>query len=163
MISCCWFTSAVADVDEIQPAPASIGSDVPATYFGPPPSSVQPELIGPHQLLTAGTLDTEAGTITLPLYHGRIRKTGEDVWYIVTDTDDAANAAALGINHSAKLSYAEHCRGVRTAEYDRDGTLIFDYGSVDFSPERKVVAGNTVNVGAPVFPPSRPTTVRYGI
>jgi hypothetical protein len=27
--------------DEINPAPAAIGADVPATYFGPPPSSVE--------------------------------------------------------------------------------------------------------------------------
>jgi hypothetical protein len=115
---------------------------------------VEPELIGPLQLLTAGQLDTEAGTITLPLYRGELRQTGENVWYIVTDTTDQANAAALGINHSAKLAFAESCRGVRTAEYDRDATLLFDFGSVDFSPDRIVVPGNAEVATAPVFPPS---------
>lgn len=142
--------AAHAAVDEIEPAPASIGTDVPATYFGPPPSTVEPELIGPLQLLTAGQLDVNAGTITLPLYHGKLRETGEDVWYIVTDTTDAQNARALGINHSSKLQYAENCRGVRTAEYDRDGTLLFDFGSVDFSPDRVVTPGS----GSP-FPPAQ--------
>ena len=37
------------------------------------------------------------GTITLPLYRGELRETGENVWYIVTDTTDQVNAAALGI------------------------------------------------------------------
>ncbi|KAL3906731.1 MAG: hypothetical protein SGILL_009154, partial [Bacillariaceae sp.] len=60
------------DDDDVRPAPPSIGADVPVTYFGPAPSTVQPELIGPHQLLTAGVLDEDAGTITLPLYKGRM-------------------------------------------------------------------------------------------
>ena len=162
IICCCWITSAMADVEEITPAPASIGTDIPVTYFGPPPSSVEPELIGPLQLLTAGQLDLEAGTITLPLYRGKLRETGETIWYIVTDTTDRANAEALGINHSAKLSYAEHCRGVRTAEYDRDGTLLFDFGAVDFSPERVVVPGNVDNAAAPAFPPAEFTPGSVG-
>ena len=72
-------------ISEIQPSPASIGADVPATYFGTAPSTVQKELIGPYQLLKAGTLDQEAGTITLPLYKGQL-KSGEAVWYVLTDT-----------------------------------------------------------------------------
>src|SRR5690348_11634809 len=82
-----------------QPAPASIGADIPLVYFGPTPSSVQKELIGPHQLLTAGQVDTNAGTVTLPLYQGRM-KSGEKVWYILTDTNDKGNAEALGLNYS---------------------------------------------------------------
>ena len=65
-------------ITEIQPAPASIGADVPATYFGTAPSTVQKELIGPFQLLKAGKLDLEAGTITLPLYKGKMTS-GESV------------------------------------------------------------------------------------
>lgn len=157
MLGGCWLPPCLAQdrVDEVQPSPASIGTDIPATYFGPPPSSVEPELIGPHQLLTAGQLDVEAGTITLPLYRGQLRETGEPVWYIVTDTSDAAAAQALGLNHSAKLSFAEFCRGVRTGEYNRDGTLLFDFGAVDFTPERAVVSGSAVNAAAPPFPPSQ--------
>lgn len=52
------------------PAPASIGADVPLTYFGPSPSQVQKELVGPYQLLKSGVVDQEAGTVTLPLYRG---------------------------------------------------------------------------------------------
>ena len=79
------FTSGVVAINnptpitEIQPAPASIGADVPATYFGTAPSTVQKELIGPYQLLKAGTLDQEAGTLTLPLYKGQL-PSGESIW-----------------------------------------------------------------------------------
>ena len=48
-------------------ASAATGADVPATYFGPTPSTVQKELVGPLQLLTAGKLDQQAATITLPM------------------------------------------------------------------------------------------------
>src|SRR5690242_17608892 len=39
------------------PAPASIGTTVPLSYFGPPPSTQNPSLVGPEQLLKSGTLD----------------------------------------------------------------------------------------------------------
>ena len=79
------------------------GSAAPLTYFGPSPSMVQPELIGPYQLLKAGKVDLNAGTITLPLYEGHVLINGgahsssQKVWYILTDTDDKGNAAALGL------------------------------------------------------------------
>jgi len=140
--------------DEIAPAPASIGADVPATYFGPAPSQSNPRLIGPLQLLTAGTLDREAGTITLPLYRGHLG-TGEPVWYILTDTTDRENAAALGLNFSGKLQYADAEGGVavRTGRYVDEGgenILVFDQGTVDFSPARNVTPGASPNF----FPPA---------
>jgi hypothetical protein len=139
---------AIAD-DETAPAPASIGADIPLTYFGPPPSAVQPELIGPVQLLKSGTVDADAGTVTLPLYQGRMID-GKKVWYILTDTTDEANAAALGINHSSKLAYAGMCGASRTARLDADGMLVFNEGTVDFAPERKLTAGAAPNP----FPPA---------
>ena len=66
--------------DDVRPSPPSIGADIPVTYFGPPPSSVEPELIGDLQLLTAGVLDEDAGTIELPLYYGQIQDSGESVY-----------------------------------------------------------------------------------
>ena len=152
------FTSGVVAVNnptavtEIQPSPASIGADVPATYFGTAPSTVQKELIGPYQLLKAGTVDQDAGTITLPLYQGQLAS-GETVWYILTDTTDERNAAALGLNFSAKLAYAEVGKGVRRATQqliNGKTVVVFEGGKVDFSPERSVTAG-----GAPhYFPPA---------
>ncbi|MEO7244350.1 MAG: hypothetical protein ABIX12_04295 [Rubrivivax sp.] len=137
---------------EIQPAPASIGSDVPATYFGPPPSEVQKELIGPYQLLKSGPVDQDAGTITLPLYKGQLAS-GESVWYVLTDTTDVKNAAALGLNHSAKLIYADVGKGVRRASQRLIGgltTVVFEAGRVDFSPVLSV----TPNAAPNFFPPA---------
>lgn len=143
-----------AEESEIAPAPASIGADVPLTYFGPPPTTVNKNLIGPYQLLKAGTLDLEAATITLPLYQGRLEP--EDgtpaipYWYVVTDTTDHDNADALGINHSAKLDYARVGQAVRHGRYDGDGVLVTSAGRVDFAPERIVTPG----VAPALFPPT---------
>ena len=49
------------------------------TYFGPPPSEVKKELVGPVELLRAGEIDMEAGTVTLPLYRGQMTD-GTAVW-----------------------------------------------------------------------------------
>lgn len=130
--------------DDVQPAPPSIGADVPVTYFGPPPSSVQKELIGPYQLLKSGTVDINAATVTLPLYKGQLTS-GEPVWFILTDTDDAQNAAALGLNFSAKLTYSDTGKAVRPAHMEKDGSITFERGKVDFSPEHSVTPSDAPN------------------
>lgn len=141
---------AVAQDDgDVAPAPPSIGADIPLTYFGPAPSNVQRELIGPYQLLKAGTIDLDAGTITLPLYRGQL-PTGEAVWFILTDTSDQANAAALGLNFSAKLEYADVGNAVRPAHIEADGSVTFERGRVDFSPEHSLTPGEAPNQ----FPPA---------
>jgi hypothetical protein len=137
-----------ADPDEIAPAPASIGADVPLTYFGQAPSQVQKELVGPLQLLNSGTIDQDKGTITLPLYRGET-KDGKNVWYVLTDTTDKGNADALGINYSAKLAYTATGKGARTATLRKDGIVVFDQGTVDFKPVRRVEPGDAPNF----FPP----------
>lgn len=142
-------TVVVAD-DDVQPAPPSIGADVPVTYFGPAPSSVEKELIGPYQLMKSGTIDFEAGTITMPLYRGRMADDGAPVWYVVTDSSDAANAEALGINHSGKLAFADTCRGARSAELENGGDLVFQAGRVDFSPQHVVEPGDAPSFFPPV-------------
>ncbi len=139
--------------DDVAPSPPSIGADIPLTYFGPAPSDVKPELIGPYQLMKSGKLDLETGTITLPLYRGVMGK--RDVWYIVTDTTDKSNAEALGINHSPKLHYSNVGNAVRTATLITDknnkAMLSFKSGRVDFSPKRSVVPGKAPNF----FPPAK--------
>jgi len=134
---------------KIDPAAPSIGADIPLTYFGPAPNTVDKRLVGPLQLLNAGTLDKEAGTLTLPLYQGAMRD-GRLVWYILTDTTDQGNAEALGLNYAPKLNYSATGRGVRTATLTKGGILVFDQGTVDFKPERRVVAGT----GSSPFPPT---------
>ena len=134
--------------DDVAPAPPSIGADIPLTYFGPAPSTVQKELVGPLQLLRSGTIDMNESTITLPLYQGHLRGTGETVWYILTDTTDKGNADSLGINWSPKLAYS--APGARVATLLPNATLEFHSGTVDFSPEHRVTPGNSSNP----FPPS---------
>ena len=121
------------------PAPPSVGATVPLTYFGPPPSEVNPSLVGPVQLLKSGTVDAAHGTITLPLYLGHMKGSKKNVWYILTDVDDPNVAAELGLNFSAKLTFASNA--ARTANLAADGTLVFDKGTVDFSPVRNIVPG----------------------
>lgn len=139
--------------DDVAPAPPSIGADVPLTYFGPAPSDVQKELIGPYTLLKSGKLDLVASTIELPLYKGRL-ESGELVWYVVTDTTDKFNADALGINHSPKLAYTDVGRSVRQAVLENDEgrlALVFESGKVDFSPKHSVTPGDAPNF----FPPKK--------
>jgi hypothetical protein len=135
--------------DNARPAPPSIGADVPLTYFGPAPSQVQKELIGPYQLLKSGQLDADAGTIDLPLYRGQMED-GTPVWYILTDTNDKGNAEALGLNFSSKLTYANVGNAARPARLETDGTLTFLRGTVDFAPERAITPGEGENA----FPPT---------
>ena len=129
------------------PAPASTGASVPLSYFGPPPSASNPSLVGPYQLLQSGQVNTDKGTITLPLYKGYMKNGRVPVWYILTDVDDAQVATLLGLNFSAKLTNAGP--GARTANFDDTGTLIFDAGAVDFSPKRILQAGSPS-----AFPPA---------
>ena len=56
----------------------------------------------------------------------------ENVWYILTDVDDSDVAAELGLNFSAKLTFA--ATAARTANFDANNDLVFDKGTVDFSP-----------------------------
>jgi hypothetical protein len=135
------------DDDDIAPAPPSIGADIPLTYFGPAPSTTQKELVGPLQLLRSGTIDMNESTITLPLYQGHVRETGQRVWYILTDTTDKGNADALGLNWSPKL--ANSAPGARVATLLPNATLEFHSGTVDFTPEHTVTPGNSSNP----FPP----------
>ena len=136
------------DPAEVGPPSPAVGAKVPGTYFGPFPSEVQKELIGPYKLLKAAQVSADGKTATLPLYKGRLRD-GRLVWYALTDTTDKMNADALGLNFSAKLVYAERGRAVRTATLDKDSTLVFDKGAVNFAPERKIKPGKAPNA----FPP----------
>jgi len=143
--------------DDVAPAPPSIGSDIPLTYFGPAPSQVQRELIGPFQLLKSGEVDLDEGTITLPLYEGAL-KNGKTVWYILTDTTDKGNADALGLNWSPKLAYSDVGRAVREGEVIAGGVVEFEKGEVDFSPDPVLVPGEPPNY----FPPQEFSPGAFG-
>src|SRR6202047_1364441 len=120
------------------PAPPSVGTMVNLSYFGPPPSTTNQSLVGPVQLLKSGPVDVAKGTITIPLYLGHM-KNGTNVWYILSDVDDPDVAAELGLNFSAKMTFMSNA--ARTANLDQNGDLVFDKGTVDFSPVRSITAG----------------------
>jgi hypothetical protein len=113
------------------------------SYFGPSPSTVNPSLVGPVQLLNSGTVDAAHGTVTLPLYKGTVNglKKGQNntVWYILTDVSDQGVANELGLNFSTKLAFAANA--ARTGTLDASGNIVFNAGTVDFSPLRKIVPG----------------------
>jgi len=109
------------------------------------------ELVGPYTLLRSGPINVDAGLITIPLYHGTMENDPSyNVWYVIIDSTDQANAAALGINFSAKLAYANYGRATRVARFGAKAQLVFRNGKVDFSPVRSIVPGAAPNY----FPPT---------
>ncbi len=58
VLACSIVLAAPAFADDVTPPPPSVGTNVPASYFGPFPSQVDKRLVGPVQLLRSGTLDT---------------------------------------------------------------------------------------------------------
>src|ERR1700756_4199080 len=124
---------------DLFPAPPSVGASVPLSYFGPSPSTTNPSLVGPVQLLKSGTVDAANGTITLPLYKGTLKGSNKNVWYILTDVSDQGIADELGLNYSAKLGFAANA--ARTGSLDANGNIVFDKGTVNFAPQRSIVPG----------------------
>jgi hypothetical protein len=55
------------------------------------------------------------------------------------DVDDANVAAELGLNFLAKMTFMANA--ARTATLDQNGDLVFDKGTVDFSPVRSITPG----------------------
>jgi hypothetical protein len=141
---------------DLFPAPPSVGASVPLSYFGPPPSSVNRSLVGPVQLLNTGTVDAKHGTITIPLYRGRLAGTNKTIWYVLTDVSDSDVANELGLNFSTKLIYA--AQAARTGNLDSSGNVVFDKGTVNFAPKRNIVPGPA---GAE-FPPKSATPGAVG-
>jgi hypothetical protein len=123
---------------DLFPAPPSVGATVDLSYFGPPPSTVNRSLVGPVQLLNTGPVNVAAGTITIPLYLGHM-KDGKNVWYVLTDVSNSDVADELGLNFSAKLTFAS--TAARAANFDQNNDLVFDKGTVDFSPVRSITPG----------------------
>ena len=66
-------------------------------------------------LVVSGEVDLAAGTVTLPLYQGRMGS-GENVWHVLLDVSDRDTAERLGINWSGKLANVGVGRAVRDAE-----------------------------------------------
>jgi hypothetical protein len=78
-------------------------------------------------------------TATFPLYRGTSR--GRTVWFIVLDASTSDAAQRFGVNQSQKLANARGTLAVQKVTV-QNGVVDFP-ASVDFTPERHVVAGPT--------------------
>jgi hypothetical protein len=135
-------------LSEIRPAPKSIYPDQVMITAQPSPSEVDPSFLGPVLLMKSAIVDLDAGTATLPLRKGRL-ESGELVWSIMTDATDPNLASLHGVDYSPKLAYAVTGKAAREARIDKDGTIVFKSGKVDFSPVHSVTPGEAPNF----FPP----------
>lgn len=135
-------------LSEIRPAPKSIYPDQKVITAEPAPSDVNDAFLGPVLLMKSARVDLEAGTVTLPLHRGRLAS-GETVWSILTDTTDENLSKLHGVPYSPKLAYGLTGKAAREAHIEKDGTIVFASGRVDFSPEWKLTPGSAPNP----FPP----------
>jgi hypothetical protein len=87
-------------------------------------------------------------TVTLPMYSGR-GPNDEEIFYVILDSSDGKDAAALGVNHSAKLNNARNSQAVMHVTSD-GGTIRFP---------ATVTFGIDIAVDTPPFLP--PATVHY--
>lgn len=87
-------------------------------------------------LRSALSVDAAANTVTLPLFRGDVA--GQTVWYIVTDSSDAADAAARGVVHAPLLVHAGHVQAAHL-----HGDVLQFAAAPDFRAARQVVAGPT--------------------
>lgn len=90
-------------------------------------------------LKSALSLDAKAGTVTLPLLRGRSAD-GKDVWYVVTESSDRADARRRGVTWAPRLRNALGTKAVQKASV-RNGLLAFA-GTVNFRPKTVVVPGD---------------------
>lgn len=135
-------------LDEVREAPASIAPDFRTIVAQPSPSEVNPAFLGPVLLMKSGHVDLVKGTVELPLRRGKL-KTGEPVWFIITDTSDENLSNLHGVNYSPKMAYSLTGNATRRASIQKDGLFVFNSGKVDFKPARAVEPGPA---SAP-FPP----------
>ena len=99
-------------------------------------------------LALADLEDPDKANATLPMFKG-IGPDGEaDEYFIVTEAANFYVAKLLGVNYAPKLIYGRDTEGSQEVTLER-GRIKFK-GAVDFSPERKLVAGD----GPFAFPPS---------
>jgi hypothetical protein len=94
---------------------------------------------GHRTLFITSAVEHPDNTVTLPLHRG-LNRDGGEVWYLLLDTSDGKDAAALGINHSSKLTNARGTTAVMKVGVQPDGTVVFPAG-VDFGANRVVVPG----------------------
>ncbi len=93
-----------------------------------------------HRLLLKSAVENADYTeVTLPIFEGQ--RSGETVWFVVTESSDKADAAARGVHYSPKMANGKGTLAVQSVGMV-NGKVQF-LGSVDFSPERIVVPSET--------------------
>ncbi|NLS07562.1 hypothetical protein HGP14_30275 [Rhizobium sp. P32RR-XVIII] len=135
-------------LSEIRPAPKSIYPDQYAITAQPSPSEVDSAFLGPVLLMKSAVVDLETGTATLPLRKGKLAS-GETVWSILTDVTDENLAKLHGVPFSPKLAYGMTGKATRRGHVEQDGSIVFQAGKVNFSPEHVVMPGDAPDF----FPP----------
>lgn len=78
------------------------------------------------------SVDTVAGTVTMPAFRGRIRDTL--VWFIVTEASDRNEAHRRGVSWAPRLAMLANTPAAQYGQVN-DGMLEYSAG-VDFSPTR---------------------------
>lgn len=97
-----------------------------------------------HQVFFASALESrDLKTVNLPLYRGVAH--GVPFWYVITESSSLRDATLRRVNYSPKLALAKDTAAVQKARFVAG--ILTVAATVDFSPQRKVVAG------ADVFPP----------
>lgn len=93
-----------------------------------------------HRLLLKSAVENADYTeVTLPIFEGQ--RSGETVWYVVTESSDKADAESRGVHYSPKMANGKGTLAVQTVGMV-NGKVIF-LGSVDFAPDRVVVPSET--------------------
>lgn len=101
------------------------------------PASVQEAQVSKLFIKSALAVNTNIGTVTLPLHRGT--SSGHTVWYVITESSDKEDAQRRGVNFSERMAHALGTKAVQRAHFV-GGHIDFP-GTVDFSPTRVVVPG----------------------
>ncbi len=92
--------------------------------------------------------DPDKANATLPMFKGIGPDGNDDVYFIVTEAANFFVAKLLGVNYAPKMIYGRDTEGSQEVTLER-GRIKFR-GAVDFSPERRLEAGD----GPFAFPPA---------
>ncbi len=93
-----------------------------------------------HRLLLKSAIENADYTeVTLPIFEGQ--RSGETVWFVVTESSDKTDAEARGVHYSPKMANGKGTLAVQTVGMV-NGKVQF-LGSVDFAPDRVVVPSET--------------------
>lgn len=135
-----WAALLVVGTASLVLAAAGCGDDSDDASQAAETTSTAPAASGGAETLLPSVISTDdtAGTATLPLFTG-VGPDGGDVFYVITESSDPADAEQRGVNAAPKLANALGTKAVQ--KVTQDGDTITFAGTVDFAPERSVTPG----------------------